>query len=243
MISVNQLAVCMNDCVRVFEVATDLSYKVTSKDWKGKEIRGIAVSDALPDNMLVICDEKPYVYQCPRHESTKVNKKFKIQSEVKKPLSIAAKSKVAVINMIGQRFCIVCKIPGFTQQTYVQQDFSPYDLSIGGEYLFVMGMDQMVVKSLADVKQEVCRVKPPPGLWEFRNVTCRSDGREIYAGCRQGKKYCVYKYTWNGVGYPEYVISACILTNLGCLWNGRLSVTSDGLLAVEQFSTVKIYKF
>ncbi|XP_072029640.1 uncharacterized protein [Amphiura filiformis] len=240
MISRTHLAVCMKGCVKVYEVSAEsshLAYTITSQEWKEKDIRGVAVSDSLQDSMLVICEYKPYVYQYPSFESTKELKRYKIQSG--DPWYIVANASVAVIKMCGQSSFIICSLPDFTQ-SHVQMDFSPDDLSINSDYLLVMGWKEMVVKSLDDTSQDVCRINPPDG-YEYKSVTFGDNGSEIYAACVNGGEGCVYKYT-RDVGKPEYINSGRIIDGLLGIGFKRLSVASDRILAVEQSKKVKIYE-
>ncbi|XP_072027856.1 uncharacterized protein [Amphiura filiformis] len=246
MISHNQLAVCTYGCVQVYTVSANnstLAYTVYSWEWLGKRIHGVAVSECMPDSMLVICNDIPYVYQYPCYESNKKINKYAIQGNNKSPWCISANASVAVIKMEGDKSFIVCGLPQFTQQSSVQIDFSPYHMSMTSDYLLVVGLDVMVVRALSDVWQDVWRVERPDG-WEFQAVSFRNNGTEIYTACLdQGySKGCVYKYTWNGVGKPEYINSGCIIDGLGFVGSGNLSVTSDGFLAVGQGRKVRIYK-
>ncbi|XP_072027834.1 uncharacterized protein [Amphiura filiformis] len=248
MISHNQLAVCQGERVQVYTVSANnstLAYTVSSKEWKGKLIYGVAVSECMPDSMLVICEDRPYVYQCPCYESDKKINKYKIKSNSKSPLCISANASVAVIGMHGVDYSfIVCGLPQFTHQSCVKIHFYPYHMSMTSDYLLVMGRGVMVVKALSDVMQDVWRVERPDG-WLFQAVSFRNNGTEIYAACDQGGyKGCVYKYTWNGVGKPEYINSGCIIDGLGEVGERNLSVTSDGFLAVGQVRdyNVRIYK-
>ncbi|XP_072041340.1 mitogen-activated protein kinase kinase kinase 13-B-like [Amphiura filiformis] len=84
-ISHQQLAVCLKGGVKVYEVTTEsshLAYTLTNQDWEGKFTRGVAVTGAVsessPDDMFVICDHQPYVYQHPCHQAKEMIKKYKI---------------------------------------------------------------------------------------------------------------------------------------------------------------------
>ena len=81
------------------------------------------------------------------HLATKVIRKYKIQSDRKDQWCIVANAKTAVIVMGSGKSFIVCKLPGFTQQSCVQIDFNPLDLSISSDYLLVMGMTEITEHS------------------------------------------------------------------------------------------------
>ncbi|XP_072029110.1 uncharacterized protein [Amphiura filiformis] len=248
-ISQNHLAVCIGGYVKVYTVSADtshLAYTLTAEEWRqgrGKYTTGAAVSESLADSVLVICGNIPYVYQYPLHESAKEIKTYQINVEKYNPGCIVANASVAVLTMPRVNSFITCKLPQFTQQSRATMSFEPCDLSITSDYLLLVGREVMVVRALSDVMRDVCRVQSPDG-WEFRSGCFNNDAREIYAGCSQGyTKGCVYRYTWNRAGKPVYINSGCIIDGLGNVDSRHLSVTSDGLLAVGQYSVVKIYKF
>ena len=229
----------MKGCVKVYEMTTTssrLAYTITSQEWKGQDINGVAVSESLPGSMLVICEYQPYVYQFPCHEATQEVKRYKIQSNEKIPWCIVANASVAIIGMKGQSSFIVCSLPDFTHQSHVQTSFYPNDLSISPDYLLVMGEEKMVVRSAGDMSEDLCEIKLPDGCREFKSV-CFGDAaaREMYAVCEQdGGGYGVHRYTWNGSGKPVFVNTGCVIDGFGYLWVWYkcLSVTSDGLMAV-----------
>ncbi|XP_072013739.1 uncharacterized protein [Amphiura filiformis] len=247
MISPNQLAVCVRHCVKVYDVTGEssrLAYTVATQEWRMRGIHGVAVSESSPDSMLVICDGLPYVYQCPRHESTVENKKFEIQSNDKNPWCIVANASVAVIAMSRRSSFIVWNLPDFTHQSHVQIGLDPSDMTITSDYLVVASGKVMIVKALSDVTQDVARIESPDG-GEFSSIAFRNNGREIYAACNQVETCCVYKYTWDGVGKPEYVNSGSIFEyDIMRVYYRVLSVTSGRLLAVGQYmdGIVLIYK-
>ena len=253
-VSHKHLAVCMLGCVDVYEVTADgyhLAYQLTPQEWKGRQITGVAVSKALPDSMLVVCNEKPYVYQSPCHEATQHVNKYKIQGEEVNPQGIVANANTAVIRLPFQkRRLVVCSLPDFTHQSHVHISFDPFELSISTDYLLVMGRNEMVVKPLGDMSQDLCRIESPDGE-EFMSVCFRNDAGEIYAGCvevvqgEHGERSRIYKYTWNGSGNPEYTNAGCIIDGLGWVGWRCLSMTSSarGLLAVgegDRFSPNKV---
>ena len=52
--------------MKIYVVTTTscrLAYTVQFKEWEGKQIVGVAASEALPGRILVICDSLPYVYE------------------------------------------------------------------------------------------------------------------------------------------------------------------------------------
>ena len=83
--------------------------------------------------------------------------------------------------------------------------------------------------------QDLCRIEPPQDC-AFWAVSCRNDARQLYAVCNhdRDRKCGVYKYVWDGHGTPQYVNAGCVIDNLGKVFSGRLSITSDWLLAVSE---------
>ncbi|XP_072029615.1 uncharacterized protein [Amphiura filiformis] len=252
MIGHNHLALCKFNCIKVYKVndeSSHLAYTVASDEWKGNGT-DVAVSESLPDSMLVICEGKSYVYHCPCHESTKeikrykIQKRYKLQRDVNSPRCIAANANVAVIATYKGRSIVVCKLPDFKHQYRVSTDYSIFGLSITSDYLLVRFTVGLVVRSLIDVSQDLCRIQPPARC-SIKCISCRNNGREVYAVCSQHDASShVYKYTWTGVGKPEYINSGCIIDDLHVvrMFNMRLSVTSSGLLALKQDNKVTIYK-
>ena len=234
----------------MYEVTAEgshLAYQLTSQELTGSVIKGVAVSKALPDSILVVCQRKPYVYQFPRHEATQHVKKYKIQGKEVNPQCIVANANTAVVKLYSKtRTLVICRLPDFTHQSHVQISFNPYDLSISTDYLLVMGHNEMVVKPLGDMSQDLCRIESPDGE-EFRSLCFRNNVREIHVACLllQGHRYCIYKYTWNGLGNPNYTNAGCIIDGLWYVVGGHLSVTSAGLMAVRRGkyhnNTVKLY--
>ena len=243
-VSRQHLAVCMVGCVKVYEVTTQgsqLAYQLSSVEWKGKYTMGVAVSDSLPDSMLVICVGKPYVYQFPCHQATQEVKKYKIQGDRVNPRCIVANANTAAVDINADNTIIICSLPDFTIQSHVQTHFKPYDLSINTDKLLVMGTHEMVVKPLANMKQDLCKMMSPD-WWMFTSVCFRNDATEIYIACTQGGKGCVYRYKWDA-GKSQYVNMGCVIDGMGWVWDRCLSVTSDGLFALYDWghSDVKVY--
>ncbi len=250
----NQLALCMKGCVRVYEVSTEkasLKYTLTSKDWKGREINGVARKEAVGYyQMLVICADKPYVYLHPCYESAQAITKYKLDSSKKNPWCIAANSDTAVIRMAKEHSFLVYRIPslvqGFIFQCKVHMDFVVDDFAISSKYLVLIGTKAMVVKSLDNITDDVCRIRLPLGASLFNSVSASANAKEIYATCKY--QYvpggCIYKYTWDGDGEPQYVSPVDIIDISESLCYKSLSVSSDGFLAVglPLPSRIKIYK-
>ena len=110
-------------CVKVYEVTTQgsqLAYQLSSDEWKGTWTSGVAVSDSLPDSMLVICEGKPYVYQFPCHQATQEVKKYKIQANRVNPCCIVANANTAAVAFSAGNTIVICSLPDFTNQSHVQ---------------------------------------------------------------------------------------------------------------------------
>ncbi len=241
MISDNQLALCMTGHVDVYEVGMSGAshlYRVAPEIWKDRYVSGVAVSDSSPGSMFVICDMNKNVYQCPCEESmTIINKyRIKVSDMLSTPRCIYANSNTAVVGMTRGKSLIVCKLPEFTQQSHITLDIDPRDLTLSTNHLMVVCGNEIVVKSLDDVRQDVCRITPHGA--ECKTVCHRHNGRELYVGCEHLGKGCVYKYTWDGVGKPQYV--SPIIDGIGEIRAKRLSVTSGGSLAVGQVGSNKV---
>ena len=247
MISDTKLAMCMTGHVAVYEVGTSGAshlYRVAPEEWKGRDILGVAVSESSPGSMFAICNLKKCVYQCPCEESSTIINKYIINASDKTdtPWCITANINTAVLGLIRGNSLIVCKLPRFTQQSQLTIDIHPYDLTISTSHLMVMDMDEIVVKPLDDVRQNVCRITPPDRCCKFNGVCHRHKCRELYVGCKlkDTRKGCVYKYTWDGVGKPQYVNPTCIIDGIDLMENRCLSVTSGGLLALRQLGSKKV---
>ncbi|XP_072048662.1 uncharacterized protein [Amphiura filiformis] len=235
----DHLAICGNDSVEVHHVSreeTHLLYTLRSDEW-GHYVWpcGAAVSESVPDGILVVCQNKSYVYQFPMHESSNHVEKYQIHNGNGNPLCIAANANTAVIGLVGYAL-MVCNLPGFTQQRIVSISFTPYHLSISTEYLVVMGWDKIVIKALCDVGQDLCSIQPPDSCI-FKAVSYRNDARQLYATCHHmgDGKWHVYKYIWHGNGTPSYHNTGCVIEDVGDVPFRGLSVTSDGILAVSNY--------
>ncbi len=249
MISDNQLAVCMRRHVDIYELGISGAshlYRVAAEEWEGGLIFDVAVSDSSPGSMLIICG-MPYVYQCTCEEPSTIINKYKINvsdETVDAPQCIAANLDTAVLGMDNS--LIVCKLPGFTQQSHVTLDMmNPYDLTLTTNHVVVMDDYDIVVKPLDDIRQDVCRITSPPDGYTFQSVCHRHNGKELYVGCMQKRgvktKGCVYNYTWDGSNKPQYVNPTCIIDGIDRrTWSRYLSVTSGGLLAVGIFKSEKV---
>ena len=240
-VSSDHLAICTGYSVEVHKVTreeTHLLYTLTSHEWRDYYVWpcGVAVSESMPDSILVICEDKPYVYQCPCHEASQYIKKYQIHNGRVKPRCIAANANTAVIGSLHRNELVVCSLPQFSRQKIVQLSVSLWDLCITASNILVMGVVEIVIKPLGSMDQDLCRIEPPQGC-EFKAVSYRNDARQLYAACYhvRDRKYGVYKYVWEGHGTPQYVNSGCVIDNLGWVEWGGLSVTSDGLLAVSGY--------
>ncbi|XP_072048655.1 uncharacterized protein [Amphiura filiformis] len=239
----DRLAICRVDRVEVYHVSreeTHLLYTLRSDEWRHDVWpRGAAVSESVPDGILVVCRNKSYVYQFPMQEASNHVEKYQIHNGNGDPLCIAANANNAVIGLDGNAL-VVCNLPGFTQQRIVSISFSPCHLSISTEYLVVMRWDKMIIKALGDVGQDLCSIQPPDSC-VFRAVSYREDARQLYAACYHtgDRKGQVYKYIWHGNGTPSYHNTGCVIEDVGYnVRDGALSVTSDGMLAVSTYSGV-----
>ena len=235
----------MTGCVKVYEVTaqgSQLAYQLSSGEWKGKHTMGVALSDSLPDSMLVICKNKPYVYQFPCHQATQEVKKYKIQGDTVNPTCIVANANTAIVKLhYNERTLVICRLPDFAHQSQMQINFDLYDISISTDKLLVMGRNEMVVKPLGK-GQDLCKMQPLDG-YEFRSMCLRNDfnAAEIYTACSQGGTGCVYRYKWDA-GKSQYVNMGCVIDGLRLVGYRCLSVTSDGLLALREWvRSVQVY--
>ena len=243
-VSNQHLAVCMKGRVMVYEVtaqSSHLAYQLSSDEWKGKDTRGVAISDSLPDNMLVIRERNPFVYQVPCHEAAQAVKKYRIHCNEVDPWHIVANINTAVIDINVNNTLVICSLPDFTKQSYLQIHHNPLDLSISTECVLIMSSQEMVMKPLRDITQDSCLIKSADD-WELTSVCFRNDAKEIYAASYQGwDKGCVYRYKWD-TDKSQYVNTGCVIDGLGSLWSRCLSLTSDGLLALCEYGNdVKVY--
>ena len=249
-VSSDHLAICYGDSVEVHKVTreeTHLLYTLTSHEWKGVLPCVVAVSESMPNSILVICYSEPYepyVYQFPCHEASQYVKKYQIHIGWPGPQCIAANANTAVIGCPHRKQLVICSLPQFTKQKIIQLSIIPHDLCITASNILVMGRYETVIKPLGSMGQDLCRIKPPQGC-VFEAVSYRNDARQLYAACYhyRDEKYGVYKYVWKGHGIPQYVNTGCVIDNLGWVNCGGLSVTSDGLLAVIEtyYKPVKIF--
>ena len=259
-VSSDHLAICTLHSVEVHQVTTEethILYTLTSHEWVPRAYpvpsdcifpqtrvwpHGVAVSESMPNSILVISQDKPYVYQFPCHEISEYVKKYQIHDGQVMPYCIAANANTAVIGLLFRKEVVICSLPQFSKQKIVQLSVYPCDLCITASNILVMGINGIEIKPLGSMDQDLCRIEPPPGC-EFRAVSCRNDARQLYAACNDRDGKCgVYKYVWDGHGTPRYVNTGCVIDNLDGVSIGRLSITSDGLLAVCEYSKpVKIF--
>ena len=234
------LAVCMLCCVKVYEVTmyatSRLIYTLTSQEWKGRYVMDVAVSDALPGSMLVICKRKSYVYQHPCYESTQELNKYLIQSDSKASLwCIVANDRIAILGMGSQ--IEVYNLPEFTYGYTVQTTLNPWDLSISADYLLIMGKKEMIVKSLCGMGRDVYSIQLPDTGLLFTSVSLQKNGREIFVACRRcsnpGSTYSISRYTWDGKG-EHGSQGSCIVDGLSWVSYRCSSMASNGLLAIGQ---------
>ena len=248
-INQNYLAVCMVSYLAVYKVTTTsshLAYIIRPRRRKTTSVRGVAVSESLPDTMLVILQEEAFVYQYPFEDAEKEVKKHTIEGDKIDPYNIVANATTAVVDTdtnVGKTVAIY-SLPDFTHQSNIQISFVPRDLSISSDFLLVMDAKHMTVKLLGDdMSRDLGAIKPPIG-WAFCCVVFSNNRREIYAGvCKEGEKQGrIYKYVRGGVGKPLYGNAGCVIDGLEKMRGKILSVTSDGLLAVAQSSfDVNVY--
>ena len=189
---------------RVSSEESHLEYTLSCKEWVGKMVRGVSVSEAFPHALLIICENHPYVYKYPAHEASHEIEKYKIQcKESNDPWCMTCNDSIAIIGMCYVLSLIVCNLSDFTHQYHIQTGFIPYDLHATSYYLLVMASHEILVKPIGDLNQTICAISPPDGC-VFESVASRYNIREVYALCRKANgNIAVYKYTWNGVGQPS----------------------------------------
>ena len=241
-INQNQLAVCEATYIAVYKVtkaSSHLGYIIRPRLGRAnRAIRGVAVSESLPDTMLVIVQKKSFVYHYPFEDTEKEVEKHIIEGEKVDPYDIVANASSAVVtfNTDNEKTLAIYSLPDFNHHSNIQISFIPLDLSISSDFLLVMDAKDMIVKLLGDdMSRDLGAIKPPNG-WEFCCVSFRNNAKEIYAGvCKESeKKGRIYKYVRGGVGKPLYVNAGCVIDGLEKMPGKTLSVTSDGLLAVAQ---------
>ena len=129
-------------------------YTLISHEWGGMKPSGVAVSESMPDSILVICSYKPYVYQFPCHEASEYVKKYQIHDGQVEPrcTRIAANANTAVIGL-SENELVVCSLPQFSKQKIVQLGVYPWDLCITANNLLVMRDNEIVIKPLGSKDQ------------------------------------------------------------------------------------------
>lgn len=244
-LSHQHLAVCENgwgiDVHQVTHTHSHLTYKLTTKKNWYRYRTSVAVSESTPKSMLVVRSGKPYVYQYPCQEASKWEKKYKISGDSVDPTYIVANANTAVVMSDGCKTLNTCSLPDFKKQSQVHLNFIPQVLSISTDYLLVMGEDEMVVKPLGNLRQDLCRIEPPNRGIFFRCVSFTNNAREIFVGCAQGEwtnsSRAVYKYIRSYSGNNTLYSNAGIVVPwapiLPPAWLKSLVVSSDGsLLAI-----------
>ena len=239
----------MKGCVEVYKVTShfsSLAYTCTSEEWKQKPVRSVAVSESLVDSMLIICHGQPFVYQYPCHGAKREVKKYAIKSDSKEPQFLVANTDTAVVTMQWGDSIIVYSLPHFRFQSRIPKSFSVFDLAISSDYLLLMGFKEIRVKSLRNLSQDLCKIKPPTGLLFKSTCFCfMNHAHEIYAACAKSfrSKCTVHRYVWDGKGKPQFVYSGVVIDGLGSVNSRCLAVSPSGLLAVAQWllNTVKMY--
>ena len=255
----------MPECVKVYEVTTTssrLAYVLTNRSWERKVTTGVAVSESLPESMLVICDSEkhPYVYQYQCHEATEEVKRYKIgTASFKTPWRLAANASVAVVMLRNSeeyfdvmKSILVYNLPEFTFQSRVEVAFNSahvsLHLSISTDYLLVMDESRIIVRSLTeDPGRNLCEIKCPRPESDYISAASfrGNDARELYfVDCKKtSEDICIYKYTWDGRGRPVFVSTGCVVDKEGGgEWIQHLSVSSEGMIAfIGGMVDVKLY--
>ena len=244
----DRLAICTFDSVEVYQVTRDETfqpYTLMCDEWKYYSIPwpwDVAPIETSPESMFVITWSDNYVYKFPCHEASHCVDKYQINGP--NLLCIAANANIVVIGKHEK--LMICKLPEMTPKMTVKLKIVPLDLSITADYLLVMGFNEIVMKQLGSLDQNLCSIRPLLG-WEFRAACFTTGTREIYAACynqEQGKGE-VQKYVWDGNGVPHWTSIGHVIHDLGVVRNRGLSVTSDGsLLAVCDYGlgTTSIYR-
>ena len=230
--------------MNVYEVTAEsshLAYKLESEEWLG-HLTSVAVSESIPDSILVVCADKPHVYQYPCHEAKRWVKKHRIRVDwrVKTVLHIVANANTAVIMSNGNNILTVLSLPYFQSQSQVQINFIPQDISISTDSLLIMGENGMTVKQLGDLSQDLCWIKPPDEETIFHCVSFTNNARGIYAACSQGPQLSVYKYMRGSGSNPSYSDTGIVIKPIPftCIpLHVFLAVNSDGSLLAMTDST------
>ena len=218
--------------------STNLCYTLRCDEWSGLVAPwDVAVSKSMPDSILIICSDQPYVYELPKQESSTVGNKYAIQgADSYLPLSICTNATTAVMAIWCREDLVVCSWPRFNQQRLVNIGWRPFDLQITSDYLLVMGLKRVLVKRVMGANRDRCLIEPPSGC-KFRAISFRNNAKHVYIGCYHegNRKGCVYKYTRDDKGdTPEYINDGCVIDNLpGDMAYRGMTVTDDGLLAVS----------
>ena len=246
-ISYQHLAVCAHRSVKVYEVTPEssrLAHQLPSKEWDGL-VSSVAVSDSIPDSILVVCGGIPYVYHVsfPCYSTTHKVKKYRINCDYRWTVPrIVANANTAVVISHGYPQLTVCSLPDFKKQSQVHLKFTPQDLSISSDNLLVMGYHKMVVKPLGDLSQDLCWIKLPDEATTFDCVSFANNAREIHVVCGQSlRRVSVYhQYTRCSGSNPSYINDGIVIPPVPFTSGPKnvfLAVNSNGSLLAMTNST------
>ncbi|XP_072028352.1 uncharacterized protein [Amphiura filiformis] len=238
-LSGDHLAICVEYQVEVHQVTmigTSLRYTLTCNEWKGIVTPwDVAVSESMPESILLICSDQPCIYEFPRQEASQFVHKYPIQGGYTfAPLSITTNANTAVIAIWCRDELLVCSLPHqFNHQRIVRVGYRPFDVKITHDYLLVMGLRRVLIKRVGS-SWDRCQIEPPDGC-KFRAASFRDDARQVYVACyHEGdKKGYVYKYTWQGNDTPQYINAGCVIDDLGDVAFRGMAITDEGILAVS----------
>ena len=235
----DQLAICTYTSVLVYHVtkeATHLLYKLTCKEWDSFPMPcGIAVSESMPDSILVICSRNQYVYQFKRCESVHYTEKHDMQVM---PSCIAANNdSIYIGSSRGDRWIAMYNLPKFDGKRIVDLSFIPIELCIAAGYLVLVGPKEIIFKQSDDMDNDVGRIKVPEGQW-FSGASSINDGRQLYVASRNHVHMCA----WDGMGTLRYNDKGAIKIDhqLAAINDRGLALAAD-LLAVSTSGTTMVY--
>ena len=179
----NQLALCNYGRVEIYEVTTSSCqpiYRITTADWEGLAVRGVAASKAMPGKILVICFSKTFVYQFPSREANTEEKRYKISCKKGSlPRLICANDNIAVVEcgIGGSSNIHTFTLPDFIQQTEVPLPFAPNVLDITNDHLLFGGYSTFVVRSLKNVDRNLLKKE----VFRCQGIVCFGQNcNEIY---------------------------------------------------------------
>ncbi len=184
-------------------------------------IGGIAVSESIPDSILVIFNKElkrhqgiyrygdalPFIHLYPCQDASQPTKKFKIRGKSFTSLEqIVTNSSHAVIRYTCKSKSadglVVFRLPQFSSQQFVQFP-TFYDrltnISINSEYLLVhFKTNEILIRSLSDLDTDLLWIDPPSQLEHFsRFVTSTFIGMHafiVYGGTPSSKDPIVRTY-------------------------------------------------